>query len=275
MNRRLPDWRHTSGPTTEGQHPAEADSETVAERKTGDARPSLYASYTGTFAELEAFQAPKYARDDRRRYHADRQAALRADKSLYLKWAKPHADAALRICERRSDGSIYPPIKVALRYTFCPEYLHEPALRLILQGLAAREMSADLGLRHPPRAFEPVTQKAPADRFKSNWERRLAASLTRLRVSWSYESDRFPYVDNRGQRRTYTPDFKLRDLHQTFVEVKGIHGADNADNLKMWLVLRQNPITLLLWDASVIEMVEDMKTAAEVEGMLRSTRLVA
>lgn len=275
MTTRLPDWRDTSGPTAEGEHPAEADSDIAAERKTGDARPSLYVPYNGTRAEIERFIAPRYTRDDRKRYHADRQAALRADKSLYVKWAKPHADAALKLCERMPDQSIYPPPKVALRYTFCPEYLQEPALRLILQGLAAREQSKELGLRQPTRRFAPLTQKAPADRFKSSWERRLSVALTRLRVRWSYEADRFSYVDNRGNQHTYTPDFRLTDLHQTFVEVKGIRGADNADNVKMWLVLRQNAITLLLWDASTIEMIEDMRSASEVEGLLHATRLAA
>lgn len=275
MRTRQPDWRHGSGPTAEGEHPAEADSEIAAERKTGDARPSLYPPYLGTPEELEAFNPPKYSRDDRRRYHADRRAALRADRSLYLKWAKPHADAALRIVERRPDGEIYPPPKVALRYTYCPEYLREPALRLILQGLAVREMASPLGLRPPPRRFDPMTQAAPADRFKSSWERRLAAALTRLKVRWTYEPDRLPYIDHRGHGHSYTPDFRLDDLHRTYVEVKGIHGADNADNLKMWHVLRQNAVTLLLWDAAIIEMVEDMQRAEEVEGLLSSTRLAA
>ncbi len=112
------------------------------------------------------------------------------------------------------------------------------------------------------------------DPYRSDYERRLAAAFARLGVRFRYESATFPYQDARGGWHNYTPDFTLSDLHLTFVEVKGIRGATSDARVKMWHVLRQHAITLLLWDALVIDMVEDMRHPTEVMGLLSSTRLI-
>jgi Phage endonuclease I len=162
-----------------------------------------------------------------------------------------------------------PDVDLFLRGARCPEPLRTFAMALVSEHRAVRE---SLGVqRHVPEKATPTVLRK--DPYRSDYERRLAAALTRLGIRFAYERARFSYQDARGGHHTYTPDFALTDLHQTYVEVKGAHGADNADNLKMWHVLRQNAITLLLWDAAIIEMVEDMQHASEVAGLLVSTRL--
>lgn len=113
-------------------------------------------------------------------------------------------------------------------------------------------------------------------RFKSPWERRLAAALDRVGVKWAYEPDYFTYSDGASTWRRYWPDFRLDDFTNVYVEVKGPSGADAGDSWKMQRVLANYPqITLLLWDATTIEYIEDVADSSYVIGLLRTTKLAA
>jgi hypothetical protein len=109
--------------------------------------------------------------------------------------------------------------------------------------------------------------------FRSKYEERVAGAFVRLGVRFEYEAHSFEYQDAKGTLRTYTPDFGLSDLHMTYVEVKGPQGAAPADRVKHHLVLRRHAITLLLWDATVVDMVESMEHPSELMGLLGTTRL--
>lgn len=112
--------------------------------------------------------------------------------------------------------------------------------------------------------------------FRSQWERRLSLALTRLGIRWDYEPDQFHYRDWNNRGRRYTPDFRLIDFKDTYVEVKGPAGADAADQDKMAKVVRAYPnMTLLLWDADRVEYIEDVDDPMVVVGLLRTTRLNA
>ena len=154
----------------------------------------------------------------------------------------------------------------------CPHWLRKPARKSILASQAAADVAPRLRRQGE---YLPQTVVIHEDRYRSPWERRLAAAFDRLGIAYRYESASFDYQDAKGRDHRYTPDFTLTDLHMTFVEVKGPAGASSPDRVKMWHVLRRHSITLLLWDASAIEMIEDMQHASEVMGLLSRTRLVA
>ena len=110
-------------------------------------------------------------------------------------------------------------------------------------------------------------------RFRSVYERRTAEALTRLGVRWEFEPEHLAYRDWKGRHRWYIPDFALVDFHRTFVEVKGPSGANAGDEAKMRAVLAAHPyLTLLLWDAALVDYVEDIDDPAFLIGLLRTTR---
>jgi hypothetical protein len=116
----------------------------------------------------------------------------------------------------------------------------------------------------------------PERKMRSVWERRLGAALNRLGVRWSYEPDYFTYSDGTTRVRRYTPDFRLDDFANTYVEVKGPSGVNPADDWKMRRVLKRYPgMTLLLWDAMAVEYVEDAPNAAALVSLLTTTKLAA
>lgn len=113
-------------------------------------------------------------------------------------------------------------------------------------------------------------------RFRSQWEERTAAALTRLGIRWAYEQRAFDWVDSGGRWHRYTPDFELLDLHMTFAEVKGPAGAYGDDQFKMAQVLDSHRyLTLLLWDADTVEALEDMDSSAQFISFLTTTKLAA
>lgn len=114
------------------------------------------------------------------------------------------------------------------------------------------------------------------ERYRSSWERSVAASLTRLGIAFSYECESFAYPGRDHRIHRYTPDFRLDDFKDTFVEVKGRAGPDAADTIKMQRVLRRYPrLTLLLWDADVVEFIEDISEPMFVVQLITTTRLAA
>ena len=114
------------------------------------------------------------------------------------------------------------------------------------------------------------------DYFRSTWEERLAKSLDRLAIKWTYEPEWFGWYDRHGRQHRYTPDFCLDDLSNVYVEVKGHDGADQQDSWKMSRVLKNYPdLTLLLWDAGTIEYIEDLTDPSMVLALLRTTKLAA
>lgn len=129
------------------------------------------------------------------------------------------------------------------------------------------------GLRHSPI----VLAAAGSPRvYRSQWERRTAEALTRLGVRWDYESDVFDWRSPRNTSHRYTPDFRLLDFSDTYVEVKGPGGADAPDTIKMRCVREQHPyMTLLLWDPFAIEYLEDATDPQAVLDLLRGTALAA
>lgn len=162
-----------------------------------------------------------------------------------------------------------------LERVMCPPHLRRDARQIVWDALDVRENVPTLALnRHVPQRATPAapTKGTP---YRSTYEMRLAAAFDRLGVRYTYETAVFDYQDHTGRWHTYRPDFVLRDLHMTFVEVKGPSGADIDARIKMRQVLRRHAMTLLLWDARVIDMVEDMQHASELMGLLRTTKLVA
>lgn len=112
--------------------------------------------------------------------------------------------------------------------------------------------------------------------FRSPWERRLAAALDRIGIKWAYEPDYFNYHDGGHIVRRYTPDFRLDDFRNTYVEVKGPKGSDAGDDWKMRRVLTVYPkLVLLLWDAALVEYIEDVPDASYIVGLLERTRMAA
>lgn len=113
-------------------------------------------------------------------------------------------------------------------------------------------------------------------RFRSRHERRLAAALDRLGIRWDFEPDFFYYRDWNGRQHRYTPDFLLLDFSRTYVEVKGLSGADAGDQMKMASMLAAYPsLTLLLWDSDVIDYIEEMTDRSEIIPLLRTTSVRA
>jgi hypothetical protein len=134
------------------------------------------------------------------------------------------------------------------------------------------------GLRPIPtfKGYTATPSLAVAERqYRSTYESRLGDALERLGVTFRYESHAFDYEDSHGRTHWYTPDFCLPDLHMTFVEVKGIAGASAVDRYKHSLVLRRHRLTLLLWDAGVIDLIESMTDAAQLVSLIQPTRIAA
>lgn len=114
------------------------------------------------------------------------------------------------------------------------------------------------------------------DPFRSDYERRTATALTVAHVPWQHESGKFSWRDALGRFHTYTPDFELPRHRDTYIEVKGPAGADSLDGYKMRRVLQQNPrLILTVWDAKVIETLEDTPTAEMVGRLIGTYRLTA
>lgn len=63
-------------------------------------------------------------------------------------------------------------------------------------------------------------------RFRSKLERKFAVKLDKLGVGWVYEYKSFPYLDEEGKRRTYTPDFYLPNSNK-YIEIKGFEKSDD------------------------------------------------
>jgi hypothetical protein len=109
--------------------------------------------------------------------------------------------------------------------------------------------------------------------YRSDWERRLATALHKLDVSFRYEPVQLDYRDGVGGWHTYTPDFALDRWPKVYIEVKGPAGPSSDATWKMALVLMRHPVTLLLWDAAVIETIEDMETADQLSPLRATTRI--
>lgn len=63
--------------------------------------------------------------------------------------------------------------------------------------------------------------------FCSKLEAEYAEFLDATNTDWLYESKSFPYLDELGTRRTYTPDFYLTDKDK-YIEIKG-YEDDSAE----------------------------------------------
>lgn len=226
-------------------------------------------SLNSTDREARPPEAVKPARAKAWQARPDRVVLMQKDPALKAQWVAPYLAAA---ASRLSGREMPEEVDQMLRLVGCPKWLRGTARRAIMVGWNVRAEAPTVqrqsSFRSPPAIIRD-------DRYRSDYERRLAAALTRLGIRFLYESATFDYRDARGGWHNYTPDFTLVDLHATFVEVKGIRGAASDARVKMWHVLRKHSITLLLWDAPIIEMVEDMQSASEVVGLLDSTRLAA
>lgn len=63
-------------------------------------------------------------------------------------------------------------------------------------------------------------------RFRSRLECTYATYLDKSGIKWEYERDSFPYLDIKGKRRTYTPDFYLADTDE-YIEIKGYDNGES------------------------------------------------
>lgn len=143
-------------------------------------------------------------------------------------------------------------------------------------GLSSQVTSMGYRQSRPQLATpgQPVPEGEPV--YRSKWELSVARSLTRLGIAFSYECESFTYPGRDHRTHRYTPDFRLDDFTDTFVEVKGPNGPDSVDELKMQRVLKRHPrLTLLLWDADVVEFIEDIAEPMFVVQLITTTRLAA
>lgn len=71
-----------------------------------------------------------------------------------------------------------------------------------------------------------------ANKYKSKFERSVAASFTKLGLKFGYETRKFPFVQP-AKKRNYTPDFELSETG-LFVECKGKLTKEERDKL-LWI----------------------------------------
>lgn len=247
--------------------------------KVGTTLPGALAEWVTTSMDpdVAAGQTPSdgHALTNAQEREAWRREAAQGKRFLAMnpRWREWLAEPYTRYAHRRfSDFTNATHINEALASVNCPSDLRATARRMLMENASIRLDAPVMQTHLPERATPAIISH---DRYRSDYERRVAAALTRLGIRFGYETVRLAYIDARGRHHVYTPDFTLLDLHQTHVEVKGRQGAGASDRVKMWFALRQNACTLLLWDNSIIEMVEDMQTAAEVVALLTTTRLAA
>lgn len=96
-----------------------------------------------------------------------------------------------------------------------------------------------------------ISPSAGEIRLDGNWELVFAKYLDRENLTWNRNTTRFPYKDETGKDRTYTPDFWVEEWN-TYVEVKGYETALDRckwsqfkENLQVW---RRDRILPLLED---------------------------
>ena len=63
-------------------------------------------------------------------------------------------------------------------------------------------------------------------KLRSKLEAKYASILDDSSIDWYYEPKSFPYLDKKGKRRTYTPDFYL-PTEDKYIEVKGFKKVDD------------------------------------------------
>lgn len=69
-------------------------------------------------------------------------------------------------------------------------------------------------------------------RLRSKLEAKYAKHLNNGNIDWYYEYKSFPYLDSKGIRRTYTPDFYL-PVENKYIEVKGKNLINEKDTHKI------------------------------------------
>lgn len=195
------------------------------------------------------------------------------DRRIASKWAAPWARLVLERAGLAEGGLLARDLSNILDGLGCPPLIRKRATLDAWHSYRWRREQGATDWRLPEYVATP-SDSGPRQ-YKSVYEQRLADSLTRLGVGFTYESHAFEYQDARGCVHRYTPDFRLTDLTNTFVEVKGQWGATAAAALKHRTVLRRHAITLLLWDANVIDMIEAMRTPAELVGIFGHTAIAA
>lgn len=79
-----------------------------------------------------------------------------------------------------------------------------------------------------------------------NWELKTAIYFDKNKIKWIRNKKRFPYIDSKGKKRTYCPDFFIVDENY-FIEVKGY--ITELDKCK-W---NQFPLKLEIWDKEVLK----------------------
>lgn len=88
---------------------------------------------------------------------------------------------------------------------------------------------ANIGFNHNNR-FGTVTYYDSMNngkvRFRSKLECAYAKYLDVSGIRWEYEHDSFPYLDIKGKRRTYTPDFYLIETDE-YIEIKGYDNGES------------------------------------------------
>ena len=85
-----------------------------------------------------------------------------------------------------------------------------------------------------------ISEIAGTVSLDGTWELQTAQWLDENRLSWRRNTKKFPYYDDSGKLRNYTPDFWIEDWN-SYLEVKGYETA--LDRAK-W---RYFPYKLLVW----------------------------
>lgn len=78
-------------------------------------------------------------------------------------------------------------------------------------------------------------QRKPYPRFRSGYEQKVAASLKKMGIDFSFEGDVITYTIPESNHK-YIPDFRIGSI---FIEAKG--AFDREARKKMKLVVEQNP----------------------------------
>lgn len=78
----------------------------------------------------------------------------------------------------------------------------------------------------------------------SNYERTTLKSLNSNNIRWIRPVSSFPYIDNKGVNRSYTPDFYLVD-YNVYLDPKNDLLIKRSGNLFNW-VIEQNKINLII-----------------------------
>lgn len=99
------------------------------------------------------------------------------------------------------------------------------------------------------KKYEYISKTAGHIRVDGTWELLVCRYLDSLKLTWSRNTKRFPYISPSGKMSTYQPDFYISEW-DSYLEVKGYQ--TEKDNAK-WT---QFPHKLIIWKKDKIKSIE-------------------